>query len=120
MKVSIKPLQADWMTYQMRSYVFNTKTPPMTRDQGGHTSFVLENRKSFRLEPSDGRIFFDSLVGKDLDTEVMIVDDPEILPLKDVFHLEVPINYLGIGARFDFGRFERAQRRVDGKPINSR
>ena len=52
LKVSIKPLQVDWMTYQMRSYAFNTQVPPMTREPSGYGSFVLENRKSFRMEPA--------------------------------------------------------------------
>lgn len=52
LKVSIKPLQADWMRYQMRSYSFNTQLPEITRDATGYASFTLEDRKSFRFEPS--------------------------------------------------------------------
>ena len=52
LKVSIKPLQVDWMRHQMRSYSFNTQLPPITRDATGYASFTLEDRKSFRLEPS--------------------------------------------------------------------
>ena len=51
LKVSIKPLQVDWLPYQMRSYAFNVKIPAMTRDATGFGSFILEDRKSFRPEP---------------------------------------------------------------------
>lgn len=51
LRVSVKPLQTEWMRYEMRSYSFNTKIPPMTRDNQGFASFTLEDRKSFRPEP---------------------------------------------------------------------
>ncbi|MBY0505008.1 MAG: DUF3857 domain-containing transglutaminase family protein [Bryobacteraceae bacterium] len=52
LKVSIKPLQVDWMRYGMRSYAFNTKVPALAvTDNSGYASFTLEDRKSFRREP---------------------------------------------------------------------
>jgi hypothetical protein len=52
LKISVKPLSSDYTLYRMRSYSFNTRIPEMKADAQGFSTFTLEDRKSFRLEPS--------------------------------------------------------------------